>query len=127
EAPYDLRRSLEQQLATVRAALEQNAKVNETFMRNLRLCFRGMLGAENPALSTYGIKPVKQRRPLTSDEQTLAVARAKATRQKRGTLGKDQKAAIQAPAPSSVTVVRDGSGANAATVTPPQAQGGGKT
>jgi hypothetical protein len=104
---FQNRRDLEQQLANVRALIKQNAQANAKFMRDLRLCFRGMLGSQNQQLLTYGIKPLKEPRKLTAEQRTLAVARGMATRKKRGTLGRKQKAAIRADPPASVNVVRD--------------------
>ncbi len=124
EAKFSSRQDLEMQLANVRAAIGQTAKADAQFLRDFRFCFRGMLGAENEQLLTYGIKPLKKARKLTAEERTLAVARNRATRQKRGTLGSRQKAAIRADAPSTVNVVRDATGGS--TQTPP-ASGGNKT
>ncbi len=112
------RRDLEQQLANVRALIKQNAQAYVRFMRDLRQCFRGMLGSQNQQLHAYGIKPLNDHRKLTAEQRTLASARNRATRQKRGTLGRKQKAAIRADAPESVNVVRDVPRAPAA---PPQA------
>jgi hypothetical protein len=116
--PYQDRRDLEQQLANARALVAQNAQSNVKFMRDLRQCFRGMLGSQNQQLHAYGIKPLKDPRRLTAEQRTLAVARGMATRKKRGTLGRKQKAAIRADAPDSVNVVRD---VPAETAAPPQA------
>jgi hypothetical protein len=124
EAKFSSRRDLEVQLANVRATIDQTAKADAQFLRDFRFCFRGMLGAENEELSNYGIKPLKKPRKLTAEERTLAVARNRATRQKRGTLGSKQKAAIRADAPTSVNVVRD---ANGGTTQTPPASGGNKT
>jgi hypothetical protein len=92
--PYDQKRSLETQLAAVRASLvAQNQEVMQ-FMRDFRLCFRGMLGAENDQLTTYGVKPLEPRPELTGPQRVQMAQRAKATRQKNGTLGKKQKAEL---------------------------------
>ncbi len=118
---FQNRHDLEQQLANVRALIKQNAQANTRFMRDFRQCFRGMLGSQNQQLLTYGVKPLKEPRKLTADERTLAVARGKATRKKRGTLGSKQRAAIQADPPASVNVVRDVPAETPETPAPPQA------
>jgi hypothetical protein len=123
EASYQKRRDLEQQLASARAFLKENAEANAQFLRNLRSALRGMLGNQNAQLLAYGVKPLNKPRPLTSDERTLAVARLRATRKKRGTLGPKARAAIRADAPSAVNVVRDVPGEPPAT--PPPAPAGG--
>src|SRR5580704_11423495 len=67
--PYDQRRALESQLAAVRASIQQQSSGDTQFLRDFRLCFRGMLGAENPQLTTYGVKPLKPARQLTGPER----------------------------------------------------------
>jgi hypothetical protein len=109
--PYDQKRTLETQLATARASIEQQSAGATQFLRDFRLCFRGMLGAANQQLTTYGVKPLKIRAQLTGPERVQMADKAKATRQKNGTLGKKQKAELD----SGKTV----------TPPPPPAPGGG--
>lgn len=46
-------------------------------------------------LADYGLQPLRARKPLTSQEQTVAHAKATATRAARGTKGKKQKLAVK--------------------------------
>jgi hypothetical protein len=92
--PYDQRRSFESQLATVRASIEDQGQAAAQFLRDFRLCFKGMLGAQNQQLSAYGVKPLAERKPLSGEQRVQAADKAKATRQKNGTLGKKQKAEL---------------------------------
>ncbi len=125
DASYQKRRDLEQQLASIRAFLKENAEVTAQFLRDFRSALRGMLGNQNAQLLTYGVKPLTKPRKLTAEQRTLAVARLRATRKKRGTLGPKQRAAIRADAPSAVNVVRNVPGEPPATP-PPAPAGGGK-
>jgi len=58
-----------------------------------------------PSLSRgSGQSPGRKAAPLTGEARVLKAAKAKATRQKRGTLGSRQKDAITGTAPGAVTV-----------------------
>ena len=94
--PYDQRRSLESQLAAARASIVAQSSEDTQFLRDFRLCFRGMLGADNQQLTAYGVKPLKTRTQLTGPQRVQMAQKAKATRQKNGTLGKKQKAELDA-------------------------------
>jgi hypothetical protein len=61
-------------------------------------------GADSVTLKQFGFTPKKPRAKLTSQQQVIASAKATATRQERGTLGKKQKQAVKSPTPASVTV-----------------------
>jgi hypothetical protein len=75
-----------------RAAIEAQAKRRRDAAR---AALKGALGKTNPALTAYGITPDREHRPLTVEEEALKVARAKATRAARHTMGKKQKLAIK--------------------------------
>lgn len=83
-----------------REALEAHAMVRRT---QIRAAIKGALGGWNPALLKYGMTPDKPPHALSAAELTLKVARAKATRAARHTMGKKQKEAIkgQVPPPAS--------------------------
>jgi len=66
------------------------------------------VGADNQLLAQWGFVVSKPRKPLTSEEKVLRAAKAKLTRQKRGTLGKRQKAAIKQTTTPDVLVSADG-------------------
>jgi hypothetical protein len=67
--------------------------------QQVRAAVKGALGATNPALADYDIAPNKQRRALTTEEEAAKVAKAKATRAARHTMGKRQKEAIKGQVP----------------------------
>ena len=53
-------------------------------------------GAGSPQLAQFGLLPKKPRKVLTSSERAISAAKAKATRQLRGTTGKKAKASVKA-------------------------------
>jgi len=65
-------------------------------------------GAESQVLTQFGFQPKKKAEPLDAEKLVLRKARAKATRQKRGTMGSRQKASIKGQITGSVTVNADG-------------------
>lgn len=79
-----------------RDAIEDKAV---TRCQQVRAAIKGALGATNPALADYEIAPHKPRRALTTDEEAAKVAKAKATRAARHTMGKRQKEAIKGQVP----------------------------
>jgi hypothetical protein len=70
------------------------------------------LGSGSEDLKEFGFNPKKKPAPLTGDERVAKAAKAKATREARGTLGSRQKAAVEGTPPGSVTVSTE-SGAKA--------------
>jgi hypothetical protein len=53
------------------------------------------LGRGSPQLAQFGIAASKARKPLTSEQKVVHVAKAQKTRALRHTMGKRQKAAVQ--------------------------------
>jgi hypothetical protein len=80
----------------VRSAIKPQAV---TRRKQIRAAIKGVLGRANPALSKFGMTPDKPRQPLTVEEESLKVAKAKATRAARHTMGKKQKEAIKGEVP----------------------------
>jgi len=68
---------------------------NAQFLRHLRSMLRGAYSGNSSTLAEFGLEPVKTRPPPTNDELLLRVAKSLATRKKRRTMGKRQKAAIK--------------------------------
>ncbi len=66
------------------------------FIADAKVALAAIFGDDNEALTEFGFSPRKPAKKLTSEQKTLRAAKAKLTRQKRGTLGKRQKAAIKA-------------------------------
>lgn len=85
-----------QRALTARTAIETHAKSRHDAVR---AAIKGALGKSNPDLSTYGLTPDREHRPLTVEEQALKVAKAKATRAARHTMGKRQKEAVKGQVP----------------------------
>ncbi len=56
---------------------------------------RASFGAQPEALVDFGLAPRKARLPLTTEQKAVALAKRKATRAARGTLGKKQKKAVK--------------------------------
>jgi hypothetical protein len=61
----------------------------------LSKALKGALGATNPDLKDYGIKPDKVPEPLTTEKQAQKNAKNKATREARHTMGSKQKKAVK--------------------------------
>jgi hypothetical protein len=85
-----------------RAALAQALATEETvlegahdFLYGLRRTILHAYSNAPTKLNDFGLEPMRVRRPPTNEEAVLRAAKAKATRTKRGTLGKKQKAAIK--------------------------------
>jgi hypothetical protein len=78
------------------------------FLADLRVALQTLLGRDNEALTKFGFSPQKPRKPLTPEQKTLRAAKAKLTRQKHGTLGSKQKAALGPTPTPSVAIASDG-------------------
>jgi hypothetical protein len=61
----------------------------------IRASIKGTLGRMNPALEAYGMSPDREQRALTAEEEVAKVAKARATRAARHTMGKRQRLAIK--------------------------------
>lgn len=79
-----------------RDAIEEQAV---TRRKQIRAAVKGVLGSANPALLKFGMTPDKPRHALSAAEVTEMVAKAKATRLARHTMGKKQKLAIKGQVP----------------------------
>jgi len=92
--------SAEEAMATAVQGLNDNGDAVETFIEQTRTSVKGSLGKKSASLSTYGLAADKDPTPLTADQEVLKVARAKATRAARNTLGPKQKAKIKGQVPA---------------------------
>jgi hypothetical protein len=63
---------------------------------DVKIAITTIVGRENEVLTSFGFKPHKSPKPLTSEQKTIRAAKARLTRQKRHTLGSKQKAALKA-------------------------------
>ena len=71
----------------------------QAYLRDLKKALEALLGSRNPVLAQFGYSVV-QKRQLTAAQKAVATEKRKLTRQKRGTMGKRQKATIVAETPS---------------------------
>lgn len=103
EAVYDTAADAETARAT---AVEEREKIEDEtveFVNGLSDALKGMLGAKSTALINYGVTPEKERAPLTTEQMSAKVAKARATRAARHTMGKNQKKAIKGEIPAPKT------------------------
>jgi hypothetical protein len=68
----------------------------KAFIADAKIAIAAVVGADNEAMTDFGFSLRKPAKKLTSEQNTLRAAKARLTRQKRGTLGKRQKAALKA-------------------------------
>jgi hypothetical protein len=97
--------------AVLRQIMQSRPKVYQELLdllANIKASLQGLLGHDSEALTRFGFKPNKRRKPLTVEQKALRAAKAKLTRQKRGTLGKRQKAAIKTTTTPSITISSSG-------------------
>ena len=97
--------------ATVRQVVQDRPQDYQNLLSalvDLKGALQGVFGHQSEDLTKFGFKPTKRRKPLTSEQKAVRAAKAKLTRQKRGTLGKKQKAAIKETAAPTVTIGPDG-------------------
>ncbi len=83
-------------------------------LNDIQVGLASQVGSESPVLVACGFTPRKKRPKLSSEKKVLAAAKAKLTRQKRGTLGRRQKEAIRVTGTPQVTIGPEGT-----TVVPP--------
>ncbi len=75
----------------LRAAEARVGPVTQAYKRLLRTMF----GKATQTLADFGVQPARERTPLTSAQNAAAVAKRKATRAARGTVGKKKKLAVK--------------------------------
>jgi hypothetical protein len=66
------------------------------YLAVLKAALANSLGPQSPQLAQFGLKPKKVPRPLTAAQLAVRVAKARATRQLRGTKGPVEKAKTKA-------------------------------
>jgi hypothetical protein len=103
------RRAYQQAVADYHAIAEEARKTGSALRARL-VCD---LGKTSPALGDYGIAPRKTAAPLTVEERSAAVAKAKRTRVARHTMGSKQRLTVVsttdvAPEPSPITAPPNG-------------------
>ena len=98
-------------VAAAHAEIANTAALVSGARQALKIAFAGQV----EGLGDFGLKPPKVRTPLTPEQKAAAVAKAKATRKARNTMGAKQKA--------KVTGATAAAAAAAAAATEPPAQG----
>ena len=88
-------------------ALQAAAPAIRQYVGRYRQALRQVFGEGNPLLADFGLS-LTQRKAPTPATRVLASAKAAATRKARGTLGKQQRKAIQGAPVTQVTVAADG-------------------
>lgn len=83
-------------------------KVAQGLLADFKAALSAQVGRESEVLTQFGFSPLRQPRPMTVEEKLLRTAKAKLTRQKRGTMGKRQKAEIKATENPAVSIAPDG-------------------
>jgi hypothetical protein len=113
----DAKRRVYQQAVADYHAIATEARKLGSALRARLICD---LGKTSPALGDYGIAPRKTAAPLTVEERSAAVAKAKRTRGARHTMGSKQRLHVTAndvaPEPSPVTAPPNGVTVNGASV-----------
>ncbi|MHB8417399.1 MAG: hypothetical protein ACYDCL_04950 [Myxococcales bacterium] len=87
-------------LLTAIGTRKAQAKAARDLYNQIRAALVAQFGKGNPELGKFGLKVGKPPKPLTSAEKALRAAKAKVTRELRGTKGSKQKAAITAGTPT---------------------------
>jgi ABC-type transporter Mla subunit MlaD len=80
-------------LTTLQGVLTQADPVIQIYERYLQATFANTV----PILADFGLEPRKEPAPKTTEEKAAAAAKAKATREARGTTSKKQKVLVQTP------------------------------
>ena len=74
-----------------------------TRYEDIASALKAALGKKNPLLAKFGLAPNKTAAPPTTEQKTLRIQKARATRVARGTKGKRQKEAIKGTVPATTT------------------------
>jgi chorismate mutase len=82
----------------------ENAERSKRVHAALRKALHVMFGKDDVLLNDFGVTPHKERRPLSSEEKLVVVAKILATRAARHTLGKRQREKIKGAAHPVVVV-----------------------
>jgi hypothetical protein len=108
--------------STVQADRDERTKT-QTFVSGLRQALQLAFAGSIDLLADFGLKPRKQPAPRTPDEKAAAVAKAKATRAARHTMGSTQKAKVKgtvSPTASATPPAAPAPSVSAAIVTQPK-------
>jgi hypothetical protein len=98
-AKYATAETLTTQAKVAVDARDAEAAEAREFLSATKGAIKNALGRKSPALQTVGVTPEKTPAPPTAEEKQQRVAKAKATREARHTMGKKQKAKIKGQVP----------------------------
>jgi hypothetical protein len=87
----------------VKANRDQRAKTN-SLISGVRQTLQVMFAGSIDTLADFGLKPRKTPAALTPEERVASVAKAKATRKARSTMGPKQKAKIKGTVPAAPAI-----------------------
>ncbi|HZU99365.1 MAG TPA: hypothetical protein VFF73_21840 [Planctomycetota bacterium] len=104
DAPFKQGRAAHASVRSFTSQKPQYIKDARQFLADLKAALAGAVGSDNELLASWGFKVSKPKKPLTSEQKVLRAAKAKLTRQKRGTLGSKQKAAIKTTTMPNVSI-----------------------
>ena len=97
-----------QALKTARQLRQLSApKVRQGFLA-MRDAIIAFYGRRSPVLQQFGIAPPKARQPLTTEQKAAKAAKAELTREKRHTMSRKQKQAIQTVGTPTITIGPEG-------------------
>jgi hypothetical protein len=99
KATFDTAAKAHSDAAAADEAVQNMAPTAVPFVAAVRDALKAALGKKSTALETVGVTPNKTPAPLPPEKEMAKVAKAKATRAARHTMGKNQKAAIKGQVP----------------------------
>jgi hypothetical protein len=102
-APFDTVHTAHHDLTAAVQARDAQISEVQAFIEASQQFLRTNFGSSNPVLADYGMTPKKPRAKATGAENAAKAAKAKATRAKNGTLGSEQKKALDQGTPPSPT------------------------
>ena len=102
-APFQPARDAKQALAAAVLAKQQNQPAVQTFLVELHAAMVALFGRGSPLLAKFGFNPHKAK-VTSGGKNVVKAAKAKRTRQMRGTLSPTEKAALKAPADTTPVV-----------------------
>ncbi len=108
-----------QAMALKQTRAQEKAQLPEArrFIAVLKATVTNYFGAGSPQLAQFGLQPKKPRKLPTSAQRAISAAKAKATRQLRGTVGEKVKAPIKAGTTQFVVSVQEAAQGSALTGT----------
>jgi len=98
--------------AAFHGAVSTNAQTEQAtarFVTCIRQTVLAMFESKPEVLAAFDVSPRRQPLPRTAEQKVVAAAKARATREARGTMGKKEKAKVKGALTGPVIVPQDGS------------------